>query len=402
VYGAEAGGEEIDYDANYWLSKPYPIDFDETRGVGSPVNEHPIELGQTYPGAIGVICDYDATATFTGPVNADYRSDDIGLRVSGDFVFAACYGTSPNVYSDQKVIFTNDSSVLTAFSEYTDVGDPNLPTLQAATSLLTNFGGNAGTSSQVEFTGVFRVIVEKATQAYPGSGGGLAAVAYTDDGGETFSPQTIGDAPGAFGGCDTIRIGDVCLAGIDGQVMKSSAGGAFAAYGSAMPTGGQPNAIYIPRFKFGTTDQTNTTSDPEYLVASDTLTAGNEALWKVTSTGTVFTDITPHDGTNYGLAVAHNCMSMHWKSGSKIAGVFQFGAGRKLAVSEDAGASWAFQVLNANALSVEFRKGDPSATKLYISNGNPAYSPDLGDSVTTKAFPGDASTNPILGMQIYS
>jgi hypothetical protein len=391
LYGAEAGGQAEDVNEDYWLSKPYSFSFIDDNlptEEGGQFTE-PIDA---YPGGVGVLVDVDVTASAAHAVKI------------GDPSFSAIWANGGNIAAGnhQRIacLTTDETEFETLFSPFTRLFDHNQTHIRTASPPLIRFvfdGQQTGSA-----IGNVRIIVEKATQAFPGGSGDTAQVTFSDDFGATWAtPETLGDTPGAFGGVDALPIGDLLLAGYDGQVAETDSTLTVSDYGDPMPTGGQPNAILIPRYQFGSSVTSNTTATPQYLVASDTLTAGDEALWKVTSTGTVFTDITPHDGTDYGLATGPRCLAMHWKSGSLIAAVLLFGATPKLCISEDAGSTWAFDILDDDAQAVIFRKGDATLTKLYITDGNPAYSPDLGVSIVTKAFPGDASTNPIQFIDPY-
>ena len=87
------------------------------------------------------------------------------------------------------------------------------------------------------------------------TGSGSIVTRYSSNNGGTFAAEvTVGDVPGAFAGFDTQRVGSVVLVGTDGQVKRATtAGGAYSAYGSAMPAGAQPSAIWIPNKQFGGT-----------------------------------------------------------------------------------------------------------------------------------------------------
>lgn len=202
----------------------------------------------------------------------------------------------------------------------------------------------------------------------------VAETKYSTDRGATWATaQAVGSSPGGFGGLSPITIGAAILAGADNQVkIATSAGGSYSNYGSAMPTGADPNAILIPRRDFGSTTADNAnTSTPEYLVASATLTAGNAALWKVTASGATFTNVTPTTGGQYGKAVSPRCLAMPWYNGSRIITLLEYGSDRKLGVSVNTGSSWAFSAtLNAEARWLAIRKGDQQMRQAFIANGD--------------------------------
>lgn len=235
----------------------------------------------------------------------------------------------------------------------------------------------------------------------------IAETKYSTDRGATWAAaDAVGSPPGSFGGIAAITIGAAVLAGADNQVMiATSGGGAYSAYGSAMPTGADPNALLIPRRTFGSTTGNNSgTSTPEYLVASAALTAGNAALWKVTASGATFTDITPTTGGQYGKAVSARCLAMPWYNGLRIITLLQYGSNRKLAVSVNTGSTWAFSAnLNASANWLAIRKGDQQMKQCWIANGTDGvgYCANYRAAtpvVVNKAVPTD---NPIIGVEIY-
>lgn len=201
----------------------------------------------------------------------------------------------------------------------------------------------------------------------------VAETKYSTDRGATWaSARAVGASPGSFGGLAPISIGAAVLAGADNQVMiATSAGGTYSAYGSAMPALSDPNALLIPRYQFGSSSVSNaSTSTPQYLVASSTLTAGNAALWKVTASGATFTDITPTTGGQYGKAVSQQCLATPWFNASRIVTLLQYGSNVKLGVSVNSGSSWAFSAnLNASASWLTLRKGDEQMRQAFIANG---------------------------------
>lgn len=228
-------------------------------------------------------------------------------------------------------------------------------------------------------------------------------VAYSSDYGATFgTPDEIGSAPDGFVGLAATKIGDLLLVGYDGQVAETDSAANTADYGDPVPDEGQPNALYIPRFQFGTTSTNNATSTPEYLLASSTVTSNDEALWKVTDAGTTFTDITPDNSGTEGYAVSSHCLAMPWGSGSVIAAVLQFGSLPYVAFSDDAGSNWTLRgPLDAAAAMVTFRKGDLTFQQLFGGGGRPFYSPNRGATIVYKTYPEDPQDDPLLGVAVY-
>lgn len=160
------------------------------------------------------------------------------------------------------------------------------------------------------------------------------------------------------------------LGGVSGQVHISTNMTddipTAAAYGSTFPAGAEPNALYIPFYAFGTTT-VNSSSTPEYLAASTTATGGGAALWKVTSSGATFTDITPNDGSFDGVAVSSKCIAVGWKNSDLIVALLSFDGDRKLCRSINGGTSWVISsALNSAADSVQIGKRD---SRVPFANG---------------------------------
>lgn len=211
------------------------------------------------------------------------------------------------------------------------------------------------------------------TADFTGCGGTvpMTYIAYSDDFGATFAtPETLtGLSPAGF---DTIKIGTVSLVGTPGQVYISTTdGGTYTPYGTLFPTGGEPNAILLPRFQFGSTTSGNvTTSTPQYLVGSGTLAADGEALWKNTTSGSLFTGITPIYSGVEGLVIGRDSIEMPWQSGSRILEVADFSTAVRLAVSLNAGSTWKFSgALSDDAYALRVRKSDAANRQAFVGNG---------------------------------
>lgn len=205
-------------------------------------------------------------------------------------------------------------------------------------------------------------------------------------------------------GLDCAPIGNGILVGSDGQVMiATAAGGTYSAYGDPLPAGAKPSAIVWPRYQFGSTSASNSGATPQYLLASDTLTAGNAALWKVTASGVTFTDITPLIGGEYGIAVSPDCITMPWRSGAIIVAILMFGSLPRLVVSTTSGASWVDGgVLDENSLYIRTRKNDLQNKQAFMAISGPGYSPAYRaatPSVVTKSYP---SSSIVLGIEPYT
>lgn len=215
---------------------------------------------------------------------------------------------------------------------------------------------------------------------------------YSTDYGDTFATAVVvGPSPGAYTGFDTAKNGNVVLVGMDGQVMKATSGGAFAAYGDPVPTGAQPSCIVIPRYKSNGTS--NDTTNPDYYLASSELTAGNEALWYVEDAGTTFNDITPLVSGDYGVATGPDCLTVPWTKGNYIIAALAFGGTPKFVRSITAGSAWVSGgIIDASANYVRTRKNDLSYRQAFLNNGGPAFSQNYRASVPpidTKSYPSE-------------
>lgn len=224
---------------------------------------------------------------------------------------------------------------------------------------------------------------------------------YSDEFGETFeNARTVGDFPGAFAGLDTEKIGTVALAGTDGQVMKAISGGAWAAYGDPFPAGAQPSCIIIPRYK--SNGSSNTGANPDYIAYSASLTAGNEAAWYVSGSGTVFTSITKNIGGEYGLAVSPNCADASYKVYNRYAAALLFDTEVHMITSVNAGGAWSDRGQVADdAAYLRYRLSDTAGNQLFLADGTDGIivSPSHGSNLLDgKAVP---SSDPFLGLEAY-
>lgn len=205
--------------------------------------------------------------------------------------------------------------------------------------------------------------------------GGDVSTRFSDDFAATFAAE---EAVAAFGdqfiGMDTSKIGSQILIATDGQTQKASAGGVYASYGSALPAAVIDNALFIPRYVFGSSSSGNTGANPEYLLHSAILNSG-QSMWKVTASGVTFSAITPIRSAAEGLAVSHRCIAMWWRTGSKIVAIAEFGGSvRRLCCSDDSGATWTFSgALSSGAVALTTRKSDIACKQVFLTNGN-----DLG------------------------
>jgi hypothetical protein len=159
--------------------------------------------------------------------------------------------------------------------------------------------------------------------------------------GLTLSPAiSIGTSPGSVGGFDTIG-GGVSFGGADAQLKRAtSIGGSYSNAGSAL-TAGDPILAIVPwNRRNSATSNFGQGSSTECIIGASALNASNEALWWLTSGGSM-TNITPYDGSHYGIPVGPNCLIVH--AGTHLAGIFLFNATRKFATSTNGGTSWTIQ-----------------------------------------------------------
>lgn len=217
---------------------------------------------------------------------------------------------------------------------------------------------------------------------------------FSTDYGATFATvETAGDAPGDYTGFDTGKRGTVVLVGTSGQVVKASAGGAYAAYGTTLVSGFLPSAIWIPDKQLTTSATANNATSPEYIVMSSVEDADGETMYRVTAGGNTFFAITPTISAVKGVAVSADCICMPYRSGKYIAVVADFGGTIKLAVSKDTGATWLDRGTVVAADYIRFRRGDLTLQQLYIASSGGALivSQNLGIDLASRLSPGGAA-----------
>lgn len=235
---------------------------------------------------------------------------------------------------------------------------------------------------------------------FGGGGSASAAVRYSSNNGASFGAAlTVGTSMTGYGGFDTNKLLVGSVAAASGQVENATtAGGAYAPYGSVFPVGAQPNALWLPGRIFGSASSNNTASTPEYLAASALLTATNQALWKVTATGATFTDITPQIGADYGLALSPNCIAMPLKTGLKMAAMLNFGGDIHLVTSNNAGVGWTDRGALDNGAYPRYRDSDGFIVELYFLDDAPYFSPNLG---ATKRERNNPSSTPLTMIEVF-
>ncbi len=233
-----------------------------------------------------------------------------------------------------------------------------------------------------------------------GMSGGDVITDYSTDSGTSFDPiKIVGVMPSVgYTGMDTIKIGTTALVGAGSQVFKATSGGDWSVYSGTLPSGAQPNALYLGRWAFGGTVTPNTnTSSPQYLLGSGTISASGETVWKVTNAGSLFTAISPKIGTLAGEIVSPDALKMPWNSGTTITAIARFGADVKFCVSVNTGATWHFTSLDDNASEIAMRRGDLQVKQAVISNyAEGGYIPNYrGGTVNNydRFFPGSSQVS---------
>lgn len=220
------------------------------------------------------------------------------------------------------------------------------------------------------------------------------------DYGATFAEEVIvGVSPGAPGAVDTIRVGDIILAGASNQVRTATSGGAYADETNGALVGANPALILIPFRDFGALTKNTSDVTPEYLLGTDTVDTGGETLYYVTDSGQ--TAITPVVGGVDAIPVGPEAAAMSYVNGSKIALLATISGAVHLLTSTNTGNTWSDRgALDVGARSVRMRRTDGAAVQLFIAAGadGPIYSPDFGATLIAKSWP---STDAVLGCEVY-
>ena len=220
-------------------------------------------------------------------------------------------------------------------------------------------------------------------------GYGGVSTRYSTNYGSTFATgEVAGLSIDVFNGFDTSKVGTIVLVGCGNQVYKASAGGAYAAYGTTLPSGFAPSCIWIPRYQFTSSTTLNNATNPEYLIASNVEDGAGETMYRVTASGNTFFAVSPDFGGK-GLAVSQDCLAMPYKSSKRISAVLDFSGSTKLVTSISTGSAWLNRDTVLGALSVRYRRGDSSLMQLYVSSqGGLVISQNHGALLQTRLSPG--------------
>ncbi len=202
------------------------------------------------------------------------------------------------------------------------------------------------------------------------TGSGDAQVRYSSDFGATVgSAITVGTGPGKQGAFDLEKVGNVSLASAAGQVkIATTLGGSYSNATGGTLSAGNPVTIAIPirRWPHGATQYT--ASDPDYLLAGDTLIS-SASVWKVDGSSGTKTDITPVAGA---LGVGPNLATMYQTgSACHIAIVVNVAGAFKLYVSANAGVSWVLSKTCINPIYLRYKRNSPAV--LYLLDGANFY-----------------------------
>ena len=185
----------------------------------------------------------------------------------------------------------------------------------------------------------------------------------------------IGDAPTGDGAFDTQFVGDYKLGSDDTDVKQKTDDNPLSSY--ATETNGTPSAGEVNFIHF------YGNSAVSYIFGQDTL-SGSTALYKVT--GGSRSDITPYDGSHYGVPVGPNCGHVSLWDSNKFWIICDFNGTRKLCFSTDAGSNWTiYSTIDNNTFWVRSRNDN---VIVIVSTTKWWYSSDGGATVTEHAAPG--------------
>lgn len=227
-------------------------------------------------------------------------------------------------------------------------------------------------------------------------GGGNSKVAYSTNNGGTVSVIDLGSSSGPNGAFDLEMIGGASLAAANAQVkIATSIGGSYSNAAGGTLSAGQPVTLVISvrRFPHGSTQYS--ASNPDYLLASDTATAG-AAVWKVDGATGTKTDITPTAGA---VGVGPNLATI-WQTSSLcyILIVVSVGGVYKLYRSLDGGSTWSLSKTCVNPIYLRYKRNSPAV--LYLLDGSNFYiSLDHGATWLQDTLPSSRVT---VAMDMYN
>lgn len=289
-----------------------------------------------------------------------------------------------------------DSISFTAASDGTDLVHGWTGSESGVTKIGVWVRSSRDTTNPYSYSGsaLIKSITISGTGTNPVGTASNVATIYSDDSGATFdTPLYLGTSPGTIGGLDTAKNGSAILVGEATYIKKAATGGSYADYGAALPGSFEPAAIHIPRRQLTTISTLNNATNPEFIMFSTVEDDDGETMYRVTAAGNTLFAITPEIGAVKGVAVSSNCLDMSWWSGRKIAVLALFGSDVHLITSIDTGATWVDRgIVNDDAKSVRFRRGDTTMQQLYIANGDDGLmvSLNFGAIKSNRLAPGSA------------
>lgn len=247
-------GQEIDYNANYWLTRSFPFDFSIT-SVSNDGIVGQIQLDRSYPGAVGILCDWSGQI-INGGGNLLVRAAGTEWQTGTNFVFIA----KPTTSDSDSHIFINPESAASQFPDYKEEADgpPNLTTLRSRTSLRVALEGNFDSGGTITFSGTVRLIVQKSLESIPVEG--IGAKLYRAVGGmvddvtpvdSSFRAYTVRRQRGIHTP-DNNRF-RVCLAGCSGTTdddptavfLSEDGGDSWTQVGTIDEVGGKYQGCYV-------------------------------------------------------------------------------------------------------------------------------------------------------------
>ncbi len=187
--------------------------------------------------------------------------------------------------------------------------------------------------------------------------------------------QEVGTAVSNSFGFDTQKTGSLMLGVGGNKVRQSTANGAYTDETNGLPTAGTVWAVYF----YGK-------SAVSYIFGQSVLGGDNDSIFKVA--GGVKTDITPYDGSNYGIVVVGEPIAVSNRDNNLIFILCEFDGVKKLARSVDGATSWSFITgFDTSAYGVDINPYNDN--QVIVSGGDTIwYSSDKGITFYPKQSPG--------------
>jgi len=221
----------------------------------------------------------------------------------------------------------------------------------------------------------------------------------TDHGATMAAARTVGVSGSGDHGIDTIKVGNVVLAGAVDNVKTATSGGVYGNEANGAIAGSVAVLLLIPYFQFNSTTPNISEATPEYLLGASIAVAG-AVLWRVADGGK--TDITLLIGGFNAVPVGANSGAFSWYDGGKFALVVSAFGVRHLLTTTDGGTNWTDRgAIDAGAVYVRMNKADRVSTDLFIADGGagPAYSLNFGAGLIHQPWP---SADNVILIEPYS